>query len=266
MRRILLVGILAAIGGTGVPAGVLLQPTLTAQTHESYKLALEAAEAKKHTMALARLDGMLMSAPISVGIDPTTLPKEPNDFLAGVKGGIQLWESALKDSPFRFSSFGESPMLVVKFVDHVKNSGDVQGMIQARREFSWNSRTYQSKVSGTIFVVHKTGGRYLNRDEVVEVVAHELGHLFGLDDLTGNEGLMGAFVGGEPRPFMVAAERDVVVEFRKLLRDKMAEVQQAAATARRLEQRSPGTEAAMADTSHGSAQISQRCRCFAPSR
>ena len=241
MRRYMLVGVLAALSGTGVPADVQLQPMLTAQTHESYNLAVEAADAKKHTMALARLDGLLMPSTISVGIDPTTVPQEPNDFLSGVKGGIQLWTSALKDSPFQFSSFGESPMLVVKFVDHVKNSGDVQGMIQARREFSWNSRTYQSKVTGTIYVVQKTGGRLLTRDEVVEVVAHELGHLFGLDDVEGNEGLMGAFVGGEPRPYLDPAERDVVVAFRRMLRDKMSEVQQAAATARRIEQRSPGS-------------------------
>ena len=65
MRRYMLVGVLAALSGTGVPADVQLQPMLTAQTHESYNLAVEAADAKKHTMALARLDGLLMPSTIS---------------------------------------------------------------------------------------------------------------------------------------------------------------------------------------------------------
>lgn len=210
------------------------EPALSAQSREGYKLAVESADAQEYNKALARIDGLLMRTPVSIGIDLETVPRDAVGFAEGVKQGLAIWSAAISDSPFRLAGANETPAMRVRFVDEVKGSADVQGMINARREFTWSKSEFSSKVTGTIQVVRRTEGRLLTKDEVSEVVAHELGHLLGLDDVEGTQGLMGAFVGGEPRIAALPAERDVVVSFRNTLKQASSMIQQRSA-ARRME-------------------------------
>lgn len=233
MRRGIGCLLVMAIGALLPAYAPTTQPALTEQTKQSYRLIVDAFEKQKYTMAMARLDALLMPSPISVGIDLDTVPKDAPEFVEGVRQGIAIWTQALPDSPFRFSAFGEKPMLRVQFVDRVEGSADVQGMINARREFAWNSREYGSKVTGTILIVRKTNDRYLTRDEVAEVTGHELGHLLGLDDVDGTRGLMGPFVGGQPRPNLDPSELEVVASFRRTLRERSAQILQQATMVRR---------------------------------
>lgn len=232
-----------AIGGLLPALAPPTQPSLTEQSKQSYQLVVEAASKQKYTMAMARLDSLLMREPVSVGIEVATVPKDSVGFADGVRRGIAIWTQALSDSPFRFSAFGENPMLKVQFVDRVEGSSDVQGMINARREFAWNSREYSSKVTGTIQIVRRTNDRYLTTEEVAEVVGHELGHLLGLDDVDSAKGLMGPFVAGQARPYVEPYEVEVVVAFRKLMREKSAEIlQQHSTMVRRQDPGSSGAQ------------------------
>ncbi|MCO5296357.1 MAG: hypothetical protein M9921_05815 [Fimbriimonadaceae bacterium] len=242
MRRGIGCLLVLAIGALLPAYAPTTQPALTEQSKQSYRLVVDAFEKQKYTMAMARLDGLLMPQPVSVGIDMDTIPKDAKEFVEGVRQGIAIWTQALPDSPFRYSAFGENPMLRIQFVDRVEGSGDVQGMINARREFAWNSREYSSKISGTILIVRHTNGRYLTRDEIAEVTGHELGHLLGLDDVEGTRGLMGPFVAGQPRPFVEQDELDVVTAFRRTMRERSAQIlQQQSTMVRRQDARSLGT-------------------------
>ncbi|HVT13759.1 MAG TPA: hypothetical protein VHE55_15950 [Fimbriimonadaceae bacterium] len=170
---------------------------------------------------LATLESYLLADTVTVGLDPN----DDADWKAdSIDAGMQVWANALADSPFRLSRPGEKPMIVVKFVDSIDSGGDVQGQVEATRMLHWGaSVSYQ--INGTLLVRRTTGRRDLRPDELTEVVAHELGHLLGLDDARECVGLMGPFVSGHPRLKPSKEEVDAVVSYRKELRAAIAKLE-----------------------------------------
>ena len=116
-------------------------------------------------------------------------------------------------------------MILVKFVNAIDSGGDVQGQVEATRMLHWGS-TVSYKIEGTLLVRRTTGRRALTEDEMTEVVAHELGHLLGLDDADECAGLMGPFVAGRPRLKPSKNEVNAVVNYRLDLHAAIAKLNQ----------------------------------------
>ncbi len=169
---------------------------------------------------LAMLESYLLNSRVTVGLDPSD---KSDGKVTGIARGIRIWEDALPDSPFVLARPGEKPMITVKFVNSIDSGGDVQGQIEATRYLRWGS-TVSYKITGTMLVRVNTGRRPLREDEITEVVAHELGHVLGLDDAEDCVGLMGPFVPGRARLRPSDDELQAVVQYRDQLREAIARV------------------------------------------
>lgn len=167
---------------------------------------------------LATLRSYLLTDKVTVGLDPD----EPSSWgTSSIARGIQVWADALADSPFVLAAPGEKPMVVVRFVDSIDGTGDIQGQVEATRMLHWGS-SVGYKIEGVLQVCRSTGRRDLREDELTEVVAHELGHLIGLADVNECVGLMGPFVPGRPRLRPSREELDAVLGYRDQLRAAIA--------------------------------------------
>lgn len=163
---------------------------------------------------LATLQSYLLSNPVTVGIEPGTSPGGQGN---AIRDGLAVWSDALGDSPFVEAQPGTKPMVVIKFVRNIRGPGDIQGQVEATRYLKWGP-VVGYRLEATMLVKETTGDRDLTNEELVEVVAHELGHLLGLDDANRCDGLMGPFVAGSPRTKPSRAEVDAVVAYRRQLR------------------------------------------------
>jgi hypothetical protein len=171
---------------------------------------------------IATLESYLLTQQVTVGLDPN----DTSDWKAdSIQQGLQIWSDAVPDNPFVLARPGQKPMVVVKFVNSIASGGDVQGQVEATRMLHWgNSVSY--KIEATLLVRRTTGRRELRQDEITEVIAHELGHLLGLDDAEDCVGLMGPFVPGHARVKPSRAEVDAVLDYRDQLRDAIAKLNQ----------------------------------------
>ncbi len=163
---------------------------------------------------LATLDSLLFRDGVSVALEA------PNDLDASVERGLEVWNEQLGEKTFHFVPAGESADVRVKFVRSLDAEGaDVQGMVEASRELSWSDRDRSYKLRATIFVRDNIDGRPLRADETVSVVAHEVGHLLGLADVSSRDRLMGPLVIGYPHAGPTRDESAAVRSFRSSIRD-----------------------------------------------
>jgi len=169
---------------------------------------------------LATLQSYLLTQTVTVGLDPS---EEADSKAICIERGVHIWNESLTDSPFALARPGQKPMIVVKFVNSIDPGGDVQGQVEATRLLHWGS-SVSYKIEGVLLVRRTTGRRELREDEMTQVVAHELGHLLGLDDAEDCVGLMGPFVPGHPRLKPSREEVGAVVDYRLQLRDAIAKL------------------------------------------
>jgi hypothetical protein len=164
---------------------------------------------------LATLQSYLLPEAVTVGLDP----EDASDWkAASIERGLRVWSDALPDSPFVLAQPGQKPMIVIHFVDSINSDGDIQGQVETRRVLHWGtSVSYQ--IEGNVQVRKRAGRHELQEDELTEVIAHELGHVLGLDDAQGCVGLMGPFVPGHARLKPSTEEVGAVMTFRSQLRD-----------------------------------------------
>jgi hypothetical protein len=168
---------------------------------------------------LATLQSYLMTDKVTVGIIGD------DQHLAAVQRGLAVWDEAISDSPFVMAGPGEKPMISVRFVNTISSDdgGDTQGQIEATRYLHWGTNV-SYKLEANLQVCHLAGRRELRDDEITEVVAHELGHILGLDDADDCSGLMGYFVPGRPRMKPTEDERKSVIRYRAQLREAISRV------------------------------------------
>lgn len=170
---------------------------------------------------LATLKSYLLTDPVTVGLDAG---EEDADWKQdAIRSGIQVWNDSIPDSPFVLAKPGEKPMIAVRFVNGIGSSGDVQGQVESTRYLRWGSQV-SYRIEATLQVKVSTGRRQLRDVEFTEVVAHELGHVLGLDDNSECVGLMGPFVPGHARPAPSREEIRAVLDYRDQLRDAIAKL------------------------------------------
>ncbi len=174
--------------------------------------------------ALSMLESQLMDSGATVGLET-----QDWDHSDAVRQGIRIWSDALgSENPFKFSTSAKRPDILVKFVTTLQSEGDIQGKVDIDRQFFWGGHAHGYHVVSTVYVCDTTeGGRPLSEAEVREVVAHELGHVLGLDDNPQTQGLMGPFVPGEPRTTASDDEINTVLNYRADLRDAIQRVESA---------------------------------------
>lgn len=186
-----------------------------------YRDAVRATTGKSYESALARLDALLLVDPATVAIDLSSVPAEGRGLANSLDPALDIWRGAIVDSPFRAASAGEKPQIVVKFVRSMSDIADAQGDVQAQRDFFWSKSKHGYKLSATVRVVYRTGSRLITRDEAAGIIAHELGHLLGLDDYPSGTGLMGFFIPGSPKKGLEPEELNALLEFRQMVKDQV---------------------------------------------
>jgi hypothetical protein len=197
-------------------------PLLASVSVKTYRSAVADARRGKALQATAVLDGLLMRRQVKIAVDPSGAPaSRENEYLAGVQEAMDSWESALGESPFVMAAAGQKPDITVRFVQKISKGGEVQGAIEAKRRFFWTNGVPGYDISGGIQIKTTAYNHTLSGVEAGRVMAHELGHLLGLDDHYDSRGIMGAFRLGEGRVRPNDAEVEAVTEFRDELRSAL---------------------------------------------
>ena len=200
--------LLAAVALGGAPAVPLESGSL-----DALRQAQRNVVAGKRGRGLAELDSLVMSDGVTVSLEA------PGAMEPCVGRGLASWNDALGERPFRMLAAGSAADVTVRFVPSLDSvGGDVQGMVTATRQMSWSSRDHSYHLHGVIVVRDNVEGRPLRPEEVVNVVAHEAGHLLGLADVRRRDRLMGPLVVGHPRSGPEPEEVEAVQDYRDTIR------------------------------------------------
>lgn len=166
--------------------------------------------------ALAELKSFLIDKPLTVGVEGIDGYEEQALIRA-----IDMWQDALIDSPFVLASPHEKPDVIVRFVDEIEGEPSLQGQIHMDRRFFWSKNRHSYRVTAEMLVRDQFRGRRISREELASVIAHELGHLFGLNDVSDPGYLMGPFMSGRSTATLTKAEIDTLRTYRQVLKDKI---------------------------------------------
>ena len=205
------------IGVTALAAG-LNSRLLSRQSLE----VLEIDSRKPTHRILAELKSFLMDQPVSVGVEGGN-PRRAEE--RAILQAIDMWQEALPDSPFVYAEPEEKPDVAIRFVDRIESDALLQGQIEMDRRFSWGKSRHSYRLSALMQVRDVFRSRKLTGDELASVIAHELGHVVGLEDVSDPDALMGPFVSGRSTARIGSDELLAVRDFRLALRDKIRQVE-----------------------------------------
>lgn len=207
----------ALLIAVGVPASATpTDPNLlvSEQAQSCLKRALLDAQNGQPRAALARLESILPTKPLSVGIAYETIPSGGRGFVDGVKQAVAEWAKHLPEPAFTFVDSDRSD-ITVRFVESVPGKEELQGFIEARYEYNWTESSHSCRVSASLYVSSRCERRLLTQSEVAQIVTHELGHILGLSDSNEARRLMGPFNPAEPCLTPTTEELVAVRKFRE---------------------------------------------------
>lgn len=167
----------------------------------SLQEALEAQGKRDYQLSLALLDGIFYKDGIQIALDPASLTPSASA-KDGLSKAFQTWNTSLgSDNPVEFVGNVKDADLTIKFVEKIPRSGhDALGLIELKKEYRWNKSRYETEVTGTIYIQNHYDKTPLTAVQFSEVIAHELGHLIGLDDIDKTGQLMGPMLLDKPCP------------------------------------------------------------------
>ena len=173
--------------------------------------------------AMAMLELLLVPMDTDVYVNLDGVPENLRGrFAAGIEEGFALWRSALGDDfPFklRFSGDRKAPIEIM-MVDKIDDKYHQMGEMLITRRVSWSKRSHRAEIEGHMKISRfSSPGRHLTQLEIKHIVAHELGHAFGLDDAEGVRQIMGPVLIGRPHARVNADELERV----KFIRDTIRE-------------------------------------------
>jgi hypothetical protein len=188
------------------------------EIHQEIKEMKAAYDKGDRDEAIAGIKAILLEDGATVGF------VEDGHSVKPLKRALDAWREAVPDSPFKVAPEGQDPDVKVLFVDRVKgveaeeSDPDAQGQVS----YSRPDEEADGRLHAEILVCTIVDGRDMTPDEETAVIAHELGHLFGLNDSPDGQGLMGEF---DPKDVLTGpTDRDAkaVRMLRQELRDTLA--------------------------------------------
>jgi hypothetical protein len=173
---------------------------------------------------MAMLELLLVPKTTDVSVDLGPLPEQlKSRFVEGIQRGFQLWEQELQDDfPYRLYFDGKRDAdIELRIVDKIGTEDDQMGELFVTRRVSWGKRSHAGELRGTMRIVRfARPGRHLTVDEVTHIVAHELGHSFGLGDSDDVRQIMGPVLIGRPFARLTRDEVRRVLEIRDNVRSE----------------------------------------------
>lgn len=199
-------------------------PTGSDPSFESYfTQALSFSTPEPHR-AMAMLELLLVPIGTEVSVDLSGAPEAMKGrFAQGIQRGFGLWEDALGDDfPFKLRlNAGGDPSVELRLVDRIDDDYHQMGELYVTRRVSWSKRSHHGELTGTLKISRfSRPGRHLTSDEVTHIVAHELGHAFGLGDCESVREIMGPVLIGRPFARLTADEVSRVKIIRESIREE----------------------------------------------
>jgi hypothetical protein len=172
--------------------------------------------------AMAMLELLLVPMGSEVYVNLENLPDGIRQrFAGGIQRGFGLWEDALaEDFPFRLRfDRGGRPKFEIRVVDKIDDDYHQMGEMFVTRRVTWSKRSHHGEIDGTMKISrYSRPGRHLTPGEVTHIVAHELGHTFGLDDVESVREIMGPVLIGRPYARLTREEVRRVKHIRDMIR------------------------------------------------
>lgn len=228
LRCLLLLGLLssvAAFAGSGEHT-----ERLDPQVYKHYEAACTAFAARQFHRALAEIELVLLpKTKVFVDARPGTDPHR------AALAGIALWKEALgEDAPFELTTNREDAQVTVTFPKDCSGEGkEICGHVEWRRKAMFGASSHTAFVTAAIEVgLGSPDGHKHDLASLTHIVAHELGHVLGLEDTDSVADVMGPDLHGNPAIQLSAVEAEAVRSLRARCHELRASVTDAA-TARK---------------------------------
>jgi hypothetical protein len=186
---------------------------LDPQVSRHYEAACTAYSEGEYHRALAEIDLALLASGL------VYIEGEPDTHLyRATLEGLEVWQAALGDeSPFVVTRNRSEADVVIRFVRSIASDdgGEVCGHVEWRRKAVYSRTGHTALVSADILVsTHERSGAPHQRDSLIHIVAHELGHVLGLDDTGDPVDIMGPLLYGSPSTQLSGPELAAIQQFR----------------------------------------------------
>src|SRR5690606_25704472 len=114
-----------------------LRASISGNMLDVYRDAVKSGDGKKYSVALAKLEALALSKPVTVAIEAESVPRNAPELADTLDDALAIWREALPDSPFVLAKPGEKPNVTIRFVNRMSDVPGAQGDIRAQREFFW---------------------------------------------------------------------------------------------------------------------------------